>query len=159
VIERPLAVVGRGRPPVVAVPAGWTSIELSQLPAEPFEQRGRQMVATVTVSDQKSATAALLAAARGVALVVTVTLAGEEGDRFLDDLARVAKVRPTLTPAVQLGAEHVALLDALVEGLTVTEAGERLGWSRRTATRRLAEARERLGAFTTAEALRRHQSR
>lgn len=154
---RPPAVIGWGTPPVVSVPAGWTEIDLGALPAEPFDVRDRRVVAAVTVADASMAAAVVLAAARGVAVVVTVLLDGDEAAQFVEDLARVATVGPALTAAGELGSEHTALLDALAAGLTVTQAAERLGWSRRTATRRLTEARRYLGATSTAEALRLHR--
>lgn len=49
--------------------------------------------------------------------------------------------------------DHVALLDAVAAGETVTAAVSRLHISRRTANRRLAEARRILGVRTTAEAV------
>jgi DNA-binding NarL/FixJ family response regulator len=49
--------------------------------------------------------------------------------------------------------EAEALLASLADGATVTEAARRLGVSRRTATRRLRETRERLGVETNVEVL------
>jgi predicted DNA-binding protein (UPF0251 family) len=61
-------------------------------------------------------------------------------------------VRAARGPRVSGAAE--ALLASLAEGTTVTEAARRLGVSRRTATRRLRETRERLAVETNVEALR-----
>jgi DNA-binding CsgD family transcriptional regulator len=52
-----------------------------------------------------------------------------------------------------LGPEHSSVLELLAEGLTVERAARRLFISRRTADRRLAEARIALGARTTTEAV------
>jgi DNA-binding NarL/FixJ family response regulator len=56
-----------------------------------------------------------------------------------------------------LDEEQQQLLSLLAEGLTVREAATRLHLSRRTAERRLAEARAALGAATNAEAVLRAQ--
>jgi len=52
-----------------------------------------------------------------------------------------------------LSTEQQRLLELLSGGLSVAEAAETLRVSRRTAERRLAEARRALGAETTAEAV------
>ena len=52
-----------------------------------------------------------------------------------------------------LGPEHRRVLELLAEGMTVGKAARRLCISRRTADRRLAEARIALGARTTTEAV------
>lgn len=52
-----------------------------------------------------------------------------------------------------LGLELRLLLAALAEGMSVQEAAERLRISRRTAQRRLGEARRALGARTNASAV------
>lgn len=56
-------------------------------------------------------------------------------------------------PAAVLDEQHRLLLAALAGGLSVAAAAERLCISRRTADRRLSEARCVLGVSTTAEAV------
>jgi DNA-binding NarL/FixJ family response regulator len=56
-------------------------------------------------------------------------------------------------PRVELDEQHRLLLAALADGLSVVAAAERLCISRRTAERRLSEARRVLGVSTTAEAV------
>lgn len=56
-----------------------------------------------------------------------------------------------------LDDEQLRLLELLCHGLSVTEAARRLHLSRRTAERRLADARSALGAATNAEAVLRAQ--
>jgi DNA-binding CsgD family transcriptional regulator len=53
----------------------------------------------------------------------------------------------------ELTEEQLRLLDLLRQGVSVREAARRVHLSRRTAERRLAEAREVLGAATNAEAV------
>lgn len=102
------------------------------------------------------AAAALLAVVAGAGLIVHVRAERELVDRFCDDLRRFGHVdyrtastprRPRLTP------EQRRLVDCLGEGLTLGEAARRLNLSRRTADRRLAEARRVFGVETTAELL------
>jgi len=57
------------------------------------------------------------------------------------------------TANVALGDEHRRLLAALAAGESVAAAAERMSISRRTAERRLSEARTLLGVCTTAEAV------
>jgi DNA-binding NarL/FixJ family response regulator len=59
------------------------------------------------------------------------------------------------TASPPAGAQSVVdpLLDLLARGITVTEAASRLGISRRTATRRVEHARNRLGVASTTEAV------
>jgi DNA-binding NarL/FixJ family response regulator len=58
-----------------------------------------------------------------------------------------------------LTEEQLRLLDLLRQGVSVREAARRLHISHRTAERRLAEAREALGAATNAEAIMRSRPR
>lgn len=107
------------------------------------------------ISDPATAELAMLAAVGGAGLIVRVTASREVADRLLDDLRRLGSVEHRLgEPArVPLTSEQRALLDLLSNGTTLGVAATRLGLSRRTADRRLAEARRVLGGATTAEAL------
>jgi DNA-binding CsgD family transcriptional regulator len=53
----------------------------------------------------------------------------------------------------RLGARERRLLGLLADGLSVGQAARELGFSRRTADRRLREIRDHLGVATTAEAV------
>ena len=106
------------------------------------------------ISDPATAELAMLAAVGGAGLIVRVTASREVADRLLDDLRRLGSVEHRLEPARgPLTSEQRALLDLLSNGTTLGVAATRLGLSRRTADRRLAEARRVLGGATTAEAL------
>ncbi len=156
---RPPAIVVRHPAPVPSAPLGWTATTLDDLPREPFALGHLRLAVVGEVADPDDAAAFLLAAARGVAVVVGLRLTGAAAEQFLDDLARLTDLHQAPTELAELSVEHRQLLDALTEGLTLTAAAERLGLSRRTATRRLAEARALLGASTTVEALRLHGAR
>jgi DNA-binding NarL/FixJ family response regulator len=151
----------KARPPAVVVPdidgalapAGWSAIPVEQLPAEPFDLGPMRLAAVARVATTGDAAAVLLAAARGAAVVVVLALDADAAETFLHDLERLTDcaTAPDRSP---LGEDQVELLRALGEGATVSTAARQLGLSRRTAVRRLAEARRRLGVTSTTEAVR-----
>ena len=131
------------------------AIALADLPAEPFALAPLAVLAYASVRSTADCEAALIALARGVDLVLTVDIAESDASAFIDDLARVSKaVTRDAGPLAGLSADQIALLDGLSGGRTLTDVARALGLSRRTATRRLSEARAILGATTTIEAIR-----
>jgi DNA-binding CsgD family transcriptional regulator len=119
--------------------------------------RRDRVVCTGWVGTPDDARRALLAAVAGSGLVVGCTADRETVDRFLDDLRRLGPVEhidavPTPTGGPLTDAER-ALLGLLAEGFTVRQAAAELGVSERTADRRLAAARQRLGVGSTAAAI------
>jgi hypothetical protein len=154
-------------PPVWVVPPGeqvppdhallpddWTARAGFGLPASPWDLSARRWACTGEVTDPGGARAAIEALTRGVALSITVTLTGDDRRRFEEDLARTGSlVTDRSGDASGLAPEHIALLGGLAAGLSVTAAAASANLSRRTANRRLAEARVRLGVSTTAEAV------
>jgi hypothetical protein len=126
------------------------------LPQEPFDLSDRRLVREVTLTDGSGSADVIAAAARGVSSVCLIEIAEQDVADLVDELGRVADVRDRrqqARPSDGLSTEHARLLEALRSGNSLTEAAHALGWSRRTATRRLAEARDALGVVTTAEAL------
>ena len=108
------------------------------------------------VHDAADAAAALLAAVAGAGLLVHAQADREVIDRLVDDLRRFGPVDHRTTepePGPGLTADESRLLDRLAEGKTLGQAAAELHVSRRTADRRLASARRKLGAATTAEAV------
>lgn len=111
-----------------------------------------------TVASPRDATVALLSALDGFGILVRATADDEVVNRLVDDLRRLGPVRheaassvaPADSPVVTEGR---AILAFLAEGHTLGEAASRLGLSRRTADRRLAEARAALGVTRTTEAI------
>ena len=111
------------------------------------------------VTDETSASAALLAAVEGRRLLVHGMAPRRILDVLVDDLRRLAHVDvvtalsalPTRAVPLPEGADE--LLALLADGRTLGQAASALSLSRRTADRRLAAARDALGARTTAEAL------
>jgi DNA-binding NarL/FixJ family response regulator len=117
------------------------------------------MTVTAVVDDPEVAVQVVMAAVRGADLVIEVRLAGADRLAFLDELNRVGTVPVDGSPTVgRLSPEQFALLDGLARGRSLTEMCRELGLSRRTATRRLADARARLGVSTTVEAAVRRES-
>jgi hypothetical protein len=160
-VSRPPALVVDGDPVVAAAEAfpGW-KVMTGDLPLEPFDLSTEGAVWALTVSTPGEAATLLLAAARGAATTVALDVDDAATARLLDDLRRVAEVRTGTTGPleVHLASEHVELLSAIAHGCSLEQAARQLCVSRRTAARRLAEARDALDAPTTVEAVRRaHQ--
>ena len=108
------------------------------------------------IASAADAAAALLAVVAGAGLVVHMHAERDLVDRFCDDLRRFGNVdyRTASTPRrPRLTSEQRRLVDFLADGLTLGEAALRLNLSRRTADRRLADARRAFGVETTAELL------
>lgn len=113
------------------------------------------VVCAGVVADAGDAAEALLAALAGAGLVLEIRADRELVDRLVDDLRRLGPVEHrTREPEPSLlTREERDLLELLAQGITVGEASKRLHLSRRTADRRLAAARQKLGVVTTAEAV------
>ena len=120
------------------------------------------VVCSGNVADAVGAGEALLAAIAGAGLLVDAVADRVTIDRLVDDLRRVGPVdhrivtSSTAEPAVPAAAQ--AILGLLAEGHSMGEAATILGLSRRTADRRLREAREALGVSRTTEAIARAAS-
>lgn len=160
--------MGRDRPPLVVVAVGsldatddeaarlraggWTVIDrLTDLPVDL-----RRVVCRAVVRDEETAAQAVLAAAWGAGVVLA---AGEAPPlvraRLVDDLARIGRVRRVADAASsrRVSSDAAAILDLVADGHTLGEAARRLNLSRRTADRRLAEARVALGVRSTTAAV------
>jgi DNA-binding NarL/FixJ family response regulator len=117
------------------------------------------IVCTGEVTNAADAAEALLAAVAGAGLVVHARADRAVIDRLVDDLRRLGPVDHRTgepDPAPTLTADERRLLDRLAAGQTLGQAAADLNLSRRTADRRLASARQKLDAATTAEAIVRH---
>ena len=108
------------------------------------------------VRDAGDAAEALLAAVGGAGVVVHALAERETIDRLVDDLRRLGPVDHRMgepKPGPGLTTDERRLLDELASGRTLGDAAADLHLSRRTADRRLASARRKLGVSTTAEAV------
>jgi DNA-binding CsgD family transcriptional regulator len=111
-----------------------------------------------TVATARDAAAAMLAALDGFGLILRVTAEPEVRNRLEDDLRRLGPVesgepRTGTAAAAALHPQGRAILGLLAEGHSLGEAAHLLGLSRRTADRRLADARTALGVTRTTEAI------
>lgn len=107
------------------------------------------------VRSAQDAEVAVSEAVAGARLVVSATADRDVVDQLCDDLRRLGDLdhrvgaagRPVLTE------DQRRLLAELLSGRTLGQAAQQLHLSRRTADRRLADARDALGVSTTAAAL------
>ena len=158
-LRRPLVVID-GSPqessPLLALlgAAGWSIYHGFRLTTNDWLVGG--VVCCGSVTSPTDAALAVLSAVRGAGLVVTVPGKEEVLDRLVEDLSRIGPVdlwpREEDDLHASLSLEQWCLLDLLASGRTLSEAARVLHWSRRTADRKLAAAKEALGTATTAEA-------
>jgi DNA-binding NarL/FixJ family response regulator len=121
-----------------------------------WQARGPDTVCTGRVASAEEAAAALLAGVGGAGLVIDARADREIVDRLCDDLRRLGRLDHRVGAAghrPRLTREEQALVGLLLAGATLGAAARELGLSRRTADRRLASVRAKLGVRTTAEAL------
>ena len=132
---------------------GWRPVD--PLPEEPWSLAGRRMLHLGTAETRDGLHAALVAAARGAGVVVLAPPDERMLARLVDDLGRLGPVRLLDGDGddVPLTVDQRRLLDLLARGVSIAEAARLLNLSRRTAHRRLGEARVALGAASTAEAV------
>jgi hypothetical protein len=129
----------------LAVGLGW---RVSTAPAE-----GRDVVLATSLSSATAVAGAVSAVAAGAGLVADArALEPEDHVALCDDLRRLGALR-VVDDGMTPGVEAAALLDLLAAGRSLGASAAVLHLSRRSADRRLAEAREALGAATTAQAV------
>ena len=122
--------------------------------AEPGLRRPRPPASVRTEAD---AARVVLEALRGATVAVESGTDPDLVERIRGDLRRLGRDDAISIESgerrAELGADAAGLLDMLATGRSLGEAASSLHLSRRTADRRLAEARVALGVATTAEAL------
>lgn len=116
---------------------------------------GTDTVCVGQVATAEDAAAAVLCAVAGARLVVDARATREVIDRLCDDLRRLGQLDHRLGDSAHpaLRRDERQLLAQLLGGATLGQAAAQLHISRRTADRRLAAARAKLGARSTAEAV------
>lgn len=114
--------------------------------------RTERLLCRALIVDSAAAEAAVLAASWGAGLLIGIGgLDPGVRDRLVDDLERIAPVVRRMQPIdLPIHAEAARLLDLLASGLTLGDAARVAYISRRTADRRLADAKRALGAASTA---------
>jgi DNA-binding CsgD family transcriptional regulator len=112
------------------------------------------LVYAVPVTGEDDAAVALFTAIEGVGLLVDAAGAPRPVvDRLCDDLRRLGHLDHRVSVSEPLlTAEERALMDLLADGRTLGAAADALHLSRRSADRRLAAARAKLGADATGQA-------
>jgi DNA-binding CsgD family transcriptional regulator len=133
--------------------AGWQVVARFETPGA-----GGDEVRFGAVDTAEDAAAALLRVLEGAGAVIHARGDRHVLDRLLDDLRHVRRVdlrRGQLAAAAPptVDADARAILAILAEGRTLGDAAATLGLSRRTADRRLADARTALGVERTVEAV------
>ncbi|THV33466.1 LuxR family transcriptional regulator [Glycomyces buryatensis] len=136
--------------------AGWKAHRGFALLEPAWDLAERRLLAHGAVTDDHTASQAVLAAARGAGIVAVA--AGQIALALAADLRRVGPLGVTPgkeAPAdgLDLDAEQRALLARLAGGSTIAAAAEAEFVSLRTANRRIAAARGALGVKTTREAV------
>jgi DNA-binding NarL/FixJ family response regulator len=135
---------------------GWAVQPGFCLPQRTWAVAGLKLVCTGTVAGPDDAAAAVMAATRGAGVVVAVEASAAVQERLFEDLSRLGPVtlwHEPPNPVAGLSEETRVLLELLTNGASVSDAARALHCSLRTTERRLAAARDALGARTTAEAL------
>jgi DNA-binding CsgD family transcriptional regulator len=118
------------------------------------EERAGGLVLSLKVSDADEAAVALFTAIEGVGLLVDARAERPVVDRLCDDLRRLGHLEHRVgSSGPFLTEEERALLDLLAGGSTLGAAANALHLSRRSADRRLAAARAKLGAESTGQAI------
>lgn len=145
--------------------AGWQTREGFALAEPAWDLSDRQILLFGRVSDVDTVRLAVLAAARGAAVVAIADPGTDLTRTLLADLGRIGPVHreaqeepepdhaPPDTLAASLSPEQRSLLDRLANGETIAAAAQAEFLSLRTANRRIAQAREALGVRTTREAV------
>jgi ATP/maltotriose-dependent transcriptional regulator MalT len=111
------------------------------------------------VDGPAAAARALLAVLGGAGIVAEASADRGTIDRLVDDLRRRGRVDHRVVAAgagragPEVSVEARAILSLLAMGVSLGEAAHMLGLARRTADRRLAEARRALGVTRTTEAI------
>lgn len=136
--------------------AGWKAHRGFALLDQSWDLTERRLVVHGSVTDEHTASQAVLAAARGAGVVAVA--GGRIALALAADLRRVGPLG--LTPGkaepddgLDLDLEQRALLNRLAAGSTIAAAAEAEFVSLRTANRRIAAARSSLGVKTTREAV------
>ena len=136
--------------------AGWR-VRPGWSVAGTWDLRARRLVLHGPVREVEDGRAAVLAAARGAGVVAVVDPASPAVPRLFEDLSRLGTVElredEPEPDEPRLDADQRAILELVAQGATLPETARRLSFSLRTVNRRLALAREELGARTTAEAV------
>ncbi|MFY1631881.1 LuxR family transcriptional regulator [Solwaraspora sp. WMMB335] len=139
--------------------AGWTTREGFALTDAAWDVTAARLALYGRVADADTVGLAVLAAARGAAVVAICDPASDVAHALVDDLGRLgpvhrqAETEPAQPATGDLVPEQRALLERLANGETIAAAAAAEFLSLRTANRRIAQARAVFGVRTTREAV------
>lgn len=124
-----------------------------ELPSEPWDLTSRAWACTGAINGAHEAQQATWALVRGCALVLAI--GAQAPLDLLDDLERGGSVRRYVDPSPPspLTPDEASLLASLATGCSIRQAAADLYLSNRTAQRRLADTRRKLGVRTTRQAV------
>ena len=140
---------------------GWQARDGFALPDPGWDVTGTRLVLHGRIGDPDTLQLAVLAAARGAAIVAVCDAESALGRALVDDLSRLGPVHQGVADPPPAGGNSVAdlvpeqraLLDRLAAGDTIAAAAAAEFLSLRTANRRITEARALFGVRTTREAV------
>jgi hypothetical protein len=134
----------------IAQAAGRLVINGWQLPANPWDVAPHSVVVSGYLAGGSTETELVDAVVRGAGAIIGVPPDVEPPARLVDALQRVTSVvEASECPTLMLDAAQVHLLVEIARGKNAAEAARSAHLSVRTAHRRIAEAREILGAGST----------
>jgi DNA-binding CsgD family transcriptional regulator len=136
--------------------AGWSVRSGFVLEGLDWELSTARIVCVGRIGSDADASAALLAAVRGAGVVYFDARENGGAERLIEDLGKLGPLEWRSTQPSRLddlSDEERRLLELLSQGRPLAEVARSLYVSRRTADRRLASARAKLGVRTTAEAV------
>lgn len=120
------------------------------LPREPWNLAAAHIVVQGPIESEPNEEAVVAAVVRGAGAIVGIDRGRPASARLVDALRRTAPVLDWRDcPTMQLDVTQIRLLHHLSQGAKAREAANALFLSVRTAHRRMAEARDLLGAAST----------
>jgi DNA-binding NarL/FixJ family response regulator len=136
--------------------AGWSVRSGFRLDDLGWELSSARIACVGRIESDADAEAALLAAVRGAGVALLDDREDGKAERLIEDLGKLGPLRWRSSQPDRLQTlddQERRLLELLAEGRSLGQAARALYVSRRTADRRLAAARAKLGVRTTAEAV------
>ncbi|MDQ3894427.1 MAG: helix-turn-helix transcriptional regulator, partial [Actinomycetota bacterium] len=136
---------------------GWNRVAQLDPGKRPWDVSAERLVVVTSVRTRADAGRVLLAASRGVSLVVVNEARRSVAAQLVEDLQRLGTTvtfpHRRADPLRRLEPEEHRLLTLVASGSSIADAAHKLHIARRTADRRLAAARRTLGVKTTSEAV------
>ena len=139
-----------------AAALGWSTLRGFRLDERTWDVTDERVVCVGSVATFDDVNLALLAVVRGAGLVARVSDDGEVRRRLNDNLRHLGRIEQrshSNGEAAALSVDQIELCRMLGRGMNLADAAQAMHVSRRTAARRLRDARESLGVATSREAV------